>query len=643
MLDKISLIIKRQEPALWIERVVLYSSDYPTWTILQDYSFRRGVNVIWGESTAAAADAAKGHSVGKTTLVRLIRYALGEETYATEEDEKQIQYEFKRGYIGMTVHVGSDVWSLVRSIGVNGAHWARVGVTLEELIAGRNTDDSYQDFLAALAEHNTKKWPFSAPPASTWNYEWPHMLGWMARDQEARHRCFHIWRDKTSEAKMKAFLHEKADPLHFVRMILGCIDEKEYKANSELGSLDEVIKTRQKKEDAARDERNAQRVYLENQIAAHIPQEERQDLVEFYALKDIGTKHLESKLSIATGAYEYAEEALRVCRARTRQLDDQVRVVTDRLNLDKAGRELPDSTKASFCPLTKDPLSKCTLFQEYIAKMEEEIISRKLAGQTMDEGERRAFAEKQMSFDTELAELRKNEQGLAEQVAGLSRKAIAAAADLKNFVDQWNAWEALSLQSQATNAPHDEKSLAAMRKKREGLNAHLQKLQHDSEPKHQQLGELYSSLCQNILGHNYTGAVAYPPTADLAFNIHAFNRKAKGGAITTLGCHLADVTALLWAANGEGCHPGLLIHDSPREADMTDELYAIYLKGMHQLAEQTGGEAAPFQYIFSTTTRPPDELKPVIRVHLAGHPENKLLFKRRLGKADELPLTVSEF
>ncbi|MFZ4395624.1 MAG: hypothetical protein ACOYOU_08345, partial [Kiritimatiellia bacterium] len=590
MTDKIPLTIKRPEPALWIERVVLYSTDNPRWTILQDYTFRRGVNVIWGESTAAAADAAKGHSVGKTTLVRLIRYAMGEETYATEEDEKQIQYEFRRGYIGMTVHVGTNVWSLVRSIGVNGVQWARVGVSLEELIAAKNTDDSYQDFLTALNESNTKKWPFPAPPGSDRIYEWPHLLGWMARDQEARHRCFYVWRDKTSEAKMKAFRFEKKDPLHFVRMILGCIDDKEYKAEAALNNLDEVISTRQKKEQAAKDEKDAQRVYLENQIAAHIPQEERQDLVDFFALKDIGTRYLDGKAAIAAEAHAMAEEALRTCRARKRQLDDQVREVTDALNLDVKNRVLPDSLNVAFCPLTKDPLSKCHLFQEYVNRIRQEILSYEISGQSMDVEQRREFIEKKMECDTELAELRKQELKLTTNVSNLSKKAIAAGAALQNFGDLWNSWETLSLQSAAIHEPHDENSLPSLRKDRERLKAALDKRQFDSEVKHMELGDLYRALCQNILGRDYSGAVEYPPKADLAFNIHAFNRKANGAAITTLGSHLADVTALLWAANGEGCHPGLLIHDSPREADMTDHLYAVYLQGMHRLAERTGGE-----------------------------------------------------
>jgi len=60
-----------------------------------------------------------------------------------------------------------------------------------------------------------------------------------------------------------------------------------------------------------------------------------------------------------------------------------------------------------------------------------------------------------------------------------------------------------------------------------------------------------------------------------------------------------------------------------------------------------GNENAPFQYIVSTTTPPPEEMKPLIRLELASYPEGKLLFKKQLhgntyGRDGELALAEGQ-
>ena len=66
-----------------------------------------------------------------------------------------------------------------------------------------------------------------------------------------------------------------------------------------------------------------------------------------------------------------------------------------------------------------------------------------------------------------------------------------------------------------------------------------------------------------------------------------------------------DIAAMLAASKGIGHHPGFLVHDSPREADLDIDPYHSLFIELAALTEENGGkDGAPFQYIITTTTDP---------------------------------------
>lgn len=61
---------------------------------------------------------------------------------------------------------------------------------------------------------------------------------------------------------------------------------------------------------------------------------------------------------------------------------------------------------------------------------------------------------------------------------------------------------------------------------------------------------------------------------------------------------------------------------------------------MWTLTEESGGkDAAPFQYIATTTSRPPDDIHDAICLVLEAHPPGEMLF-RKLLRNQELPETA---
>ena len=75
----------RPEPALWLKRVVLLEDADPSKLVREPIEFKRGFNLIRTSPRLETDTSVIAHSVGKTLLMRLIRYSLGEENYASED------------------------------------------------------------------------------------------------------------------------------------------------------------------------------------------------------------------------------------------------------------------------------------------------------------------------------------------------------------------------------------------------------------------------------------------------------------------------------------------------------------------------------------------------------------------------------
>ena len=107
-----------------------------------------------------------------------------------------------------------------------------------------------------------------------------------------------------------------------------------------------------------------------------------------------------------------------------------------------------------------------------------------------------------------------------------------------------------------------------------------------------------------------------------------------GEAYETLAILLADV-ALLFESNADHVHhPGILFHDSPREADLNLRIYQrlLDMADAANAGSRQNGDV-PYQYIVTTTTSPSQQLqdKSVTTHTLSGGVGS--LFKRQLEAA----------
>lgn len=102
------------EPDIWLRRLVFISRPEPSAKVIRWITFRRGVNIIATEQRTKADIAPVGHSVGKSLLVRIIRYCLGEDRFCTPSLRLAITQKLERAYVLVALRVKGVDWTVAR-------------------------------------------------------------------------------------------------------------------------------------------------------------------------------------------------------------------------------------------------------------------------------------------------------------------------------------------------------------------------------------------------------------------------------------------------------------------------------------------------------------------------------------------------
>ena len=129
------------------------------------------------------------------------------------------------------------------------------------------------------------------------------------------------------------------------------------------------------------------------------------------------------------------------------------------------------------------------------------------------------------------------------------------------------------------------------------------------------LTKWFDVLVKRIVAKDATGEV----TLD-GKGLHAmiqWRGRRRSVALNSLRIVLFDIAAMLCAVEGTSSAPAFLLHDSPREGDLDPWTYARLFETAFALGHEE--ENAPFQYIITTTTEPPEgEIRGRVRTELSA-------------------------
>ena len=168
----------RAEPRLWFQRLVIWGK--PDCEPIREVTFHPGLNIIWAHQGAGAPnDTALPFDPGKTILVRLMRYCLGEDQLGIAADEGKIRVAFPAGAVGSVIRVDGKPFSIIRSFGEAKASIAQQGDRLEDVwncFATSSPSAGIAPFLQAV------QLAFAPKPDPALADVWGAVLNFVARD-----------------------------------------------------------------------------------------------------------------------------------------------------------------------------------------------------------------------------------------------------------------------------------------------------------------------------------------------------------------------------------------------------------------------------------------------------------------------------
>jgi hypothetical protein len=639
----------RKSPTFWIRRLrVLRELAAGGEHIIRDVELRRGLNVIWappheppGEN-ALFENGVAGHTAGKTTFCRLVRYVLGERTFAPESVRRRIREKLSSAWVVADVVVDDTTWIIARPLGIGPHPFCTRGGTIAQIVdAGDKLD--YQEFLKAINAASTGKLVADRFPATDERVRWEHVLPWLSRDQECRFADFLEWRHTSSDSESPFVSVD--DRQFVVRSILGLISNEEQEEQ----------------------QRNAQLVSDRRKAV------EREPLFMYQARTDHGRVCSALELDLPAPSNPlFASYA----RAELDRLTIELRDNEERLSKDDRRTELRNTLERAIVEQTnarhnlEDLEKRLKWEQGTLAQLEGDTQSSLLATLPPPTGYcmvPMSLAREQhcpLAFSAAIdltaprsertaAQELKNHKELVQRLEAAAadyRNAFATAEASTNHARQTYLSATTAFEQQRGKLIQETARLSQIARLIQDAETAWEKATTETELIKQidrQINESYSRqeqlrseiqealgrfssrfdyVVRAILGDEVSGRVdTSGRSLSLIVEEHGERDSA---AIATVKLLAFDLAALTTSAEGHGSFPRLLIHDGPREADMAPDIYERLFLFVHELEKCFSGEPS-FQYIVTTTTPPPSGFRgnPWLRLQLAGVPTEERLLR----------------
>jgi hypothetical protein len=630
---KLSLTVPAglKEPRLWVRRLAIWEA--PGGQEIRDISLRPGLNIIWSpdgldDDKDAEGVRAIGHGSGKTLFCRLLRYCLGEQRFADETQRESIAFAFPNGIVGAEVMLAGVCWAVLRPLGIRRRHVAVAGGNLDEIAAGDGATTSIDPLIEAIEQSIVTPAVASLARLQPGQRAWPIALAWLTRDQECRFDDVLDWRSPASgsDAPLPASGRETGP-----------------RREAEALRTDVTNVERQISYLSWDHDRRHKRLIDQLSLAA-------QTLPEMPLVLDVFRKAADERLAAAaqlpTGdiaelararkALQEAREELR--RAEEERIGIEAQIPVENQILTLLSSEIPalsfaaENAASQVCPICEVPIDKalaekCNLSHKLHneAECRARLASKRQAiddqKQKIDNLEARLRAlQPTITLGRQQVERAEKRVQAIESVRDARASAWQVATQLKEGVERFA--ELLTERDEARNRllsledklSKERERLAAFRDK-QGLTFG-------------RISQKFSAIIRRLVSENAKGAVMLTGNGlEIAVDVDGDRRTA---AIESLKVLAFDLACLCLSIEGSTRVPAFLVHDSPREADLGLSIYDELFRLMRELEALT--QTMIFQYIVTTTTRPPDDVRcaPWLRLVLRGAPGSERLMARDL-------------
>ncbi len=627
---------ERRVPSIWIETLAIYRAlPICEKTLLRRVKLRRGMNILWAEpNRSTGTDQPRvrisGHATGKTTFCRFLRYILGEERYGNDEFRQAFRTKFEnQGWALGEVWVGGRRWLVGRPLGSGAHNFAVQGssITSLENVASL-PQGGFQDYLEAVDSEVFGTLKDRRLPSSGLPLGWDMLLQWIARDQESRFASLLNWRNSASNSSSVEL--QESEKENILRIVLGLSTGDEQELMRRLASVSKDHKGAVEKRKLidyqieTEFRRVSQALGRELSTNAPLPEAELQQAVKEMrqkaaALKalvdedpEIQTlqKSLEAATKDALLAESQWEDAKEVAEGYQEQMDIVSGKKTEADRKHKF-RDLPPFRGRCSAHLTDEVLHECRFARARASdeQLDKEVHAIRSAADLLKYDKQRADAEVMERFE----QLDKKRLLLKEIRTRLEKAQERFIPAIKQATEQeiqatLTETAARNLAESLEGRRENESTINNLSKTKDDLTLALDKSKAQHGARMGSLSDLFRFVVHQLLGPGVDASVDFSGKS-IRPNVD-FHGKLDSAALETVRLLSFDLAAL---ADGyiheSSLLPRLLIHDSPREADLSVDIYHQIFEFMLRLEMEAGETDLPFQYIITTTEPPPASLR----------------------------------
>ncbi len=607
---------------------------------IQSLDFVAGLNIVQGDADESAELFESGHGIGKTTLCRLIRYCLGEKSYGQKHVIAEVRHCFPTSYVGALVEVDNQPWTVLRGLGKSAKHFAAPSVSYAELI-GMESEKPYSDFTDEVAAVVMNGMTIESVLSGGVSIQWSHLLALCSRDQESRYDRFWNWRHKRSESQSPKFAKPKPDAGLVVRSLLGILDKREPELRSKIETLEASLVSLADDEKKKQLEPTLQMSNLRDRLRTEFEIEDAGDAVvnaahmfgiesaaklKLEAIQDELAKiekdlpGLDRKLSFAA-AESMKESAIeKQYKAASGTTSASADVVSNDLQRKIDLKQMIEDREVTGCLFGDVLYGDCTYANQHLIKLTSDIASlEKTSAKEVSSKDRVAsnLSAKAEQQEPKVSEREARLQALTKERTDMLTRQIVLNGQLDRLpgvITNIQSWHAIS----RGEAENTEVAGVIRQQKQAGIdlksaNEELATLIKTQKKRAKSFQTRFDKLVRKTINETFRGAIDIREDG-INFRITREDSLA-GEAYETLAVLLADLTLLLESTAKKVRHPGFLLHDSPREADLNVRIYERLLQVASDEMNATGGDAPPFQYIVTTTTPPFEALAKSVKMH----------------------------
>jgi hypothetical protein len=641
----------RGEPRLWVRRLAIWEKPG---TVIRDISLRRGLNIVWSpdpgvESAIVGRGDESGHGAGKTLFCRLLRYCLGEDTFANDDLRRSVAEQIPAGLVGIEVLISGVPWAVLRPIGTTRRQIVRADATLEELVDSNDPSTGIQPLLEALDSLVAPGDGELFIPSSRAHSAWLFALAWLTRDQECRYDHILDWRHARADTRSPVLGTSREQMVVAVRSLLGVLDQEEIRLKDDRDGL-------------AEQRRSSERdlTYYQRRI-----EQLRADLSSVLGTQDNAASGGELELgewrAQAESRLEREDDTLQVDAQRAELgaarnerdgvlgeaavLDEDLRRLEGTLTLHqeqvralRGERANLDATEIKaklgpVCPVCNVPIDRalaegCGISNVFLDAAEVSQDRRTVADQMRDCNTAIGACQTGITGrKQELAQLRQRQTDIQNRIETLEAEIDRGSRqNRQRWAGKQRVIESVAeLQRTYDDASQARRGSVELGAKDEQLRDRQAELRASHQDVLKRFDELFGYVCRGVLGNDISASVSLT-----GFGIQA-DVQVGGMAMESLKAIAFDLAATLMSIEGRTVVPAFLVHDSPREADLGVSIYHRWFRFIASLEKLSAG--SPFQYIITTTSEPPQELRSsgfVVETLHGADPTERLL-RRELG------------